>query len=264
MKLKLRKQPGPWGAKSWQQWARLLMSSIRSPSLPVLSRYIFTLMHVAHTPESASSSKVPGQRWVWPFTEDSPESTPHSHPREALGMPQICTSAALTLNLTVRVAQKSWAVVVHIFNPSTQKAEVGRSLSSRPVCSTEWVPGQPGLHRETLAWNKNNNKSCICPGPTQISTWASKIKHLETYFVKLQKGGLQLEKSYQTVQCANSEGLGSTQVSVGCLYYISPFKALGFTQKRREKDCKNQRWLGDCKETMSSSTTGWMHSHRLW
>jgi hypothetical protein len=25
----------------------------------------------------------------------------------------------------------------------------------RPAWSTEWVPGQPELHRETLSWKKN-------------------------------------------------------------------------------------------------------------
>jgi hypothetical protein len=42
-------------------------------------------------------------------------------------------------------------VVAHAFNPSTWEAEAGRFLSSRPAWSTEWVPGQPGLHRETLS-----------------------------------------------------------------------------------------------------------------
>jgi hypothetical protein len=31
-------------------------------------------------------------------------------------------------------------------------AEAGESLCSRPAWSTEQVPGQPGLHRETLSW----------------------------------------------------------------------------------------------------------------
>jgi hypothetical protein len=39
-------------------------------------------------------------------------------------------------------------VVAHDFNPSTQEAEAGGFLSS--AWSTEYVPGQPGLHRETL------------------------------------------------------------------------------------------------------------------
>lgn len=39
----------------------------------------------------------------------------------------------------------------HAFNSSPQKAVRGGSLNSRPACSTEQVPGQPGLltHRHT-------------------------------------------------------------------------------------------------------------------
>jgi hypothetical protein len=48
-------------------------------------------------------------------------------------------------------------MVAHAFNPSTQKAEAGRFLSLRPAWSTEWVPGQPGLHKETLS-QKNKTK----------------------------------------------------------------------------------------------------------
>jgi hypothetical protein len=54
-------------------------------------------------------------------------------------------------------------VVAHSFNPSIQKAEAGRFLSSRLAWSTKWVPGQPGLYRETLSrktkQNKNKNKN---------------------------------------------------------------------------------------------------------
>jgi hypothetical protein len=55
-------------------------------------------------------------------------------------------------------------VVAHAFNPSTQEAEAGEFMSSRPTWSTEWVSGQPGLYRETLSQktktkqNNNNNK----------------------------------------------------------------------------------------------------------
>jgi hypothetical protein len=42
-------------------------------------------------------------------------------------------------------------VVAKAFNPSTWEAEAGRFLSSRPAWSTEWVPRQPGIHRETLS-----------------------------------------------------------------------------------------------------------------
>jgi hypothetical protein len=44
----------------------------------------------------------------------------------------------------------SQALVVHTLNPSTWEAEASRFLSLRPAWSTEWVPGQPGLYRETL------------------------------------------------------------------------------------------------------------------
>jgi len=42
---------------------------------------------------------------------------------------------------------------------STWKAEARGFLSLRPTWSTEWVPGQPGLHRETLSSNKQTNKN---------------------------------------------------------------------------------------------------------
>jgi hypothetical protein len=49
-------------------------------------------------------------------------------------------------------------MVAHTFNPSTREAEAGWFLSSRPAWSTEWVPGQPGEHRETLS-RKLKNKT---------------------------------------------------------------------------------------------------------
>jgi hypothetical protein len=47
--------------------------------------------------------------------------------------------------------EASWVLVAHAFNPSTWEAEAGGFLSLRPAWSTELVPGQPGLHRETLS-----------------------------------------------------------------------------------------------------------------
>jgi hypothetical protein len=49
-------------------------------------------------------------------------------------------------------------VVVHTFNPSTWEAEAGGFLSSRPAWSTMLVPGQPGLHRETLSKKRRRKK----------------------------------------------------------------------------------------------------------
>jgi hypothetical protein len=48
-------------------------------------------------------------------------------------------------------------VVELAFNPSTWEAEAGEFLSLRPAWSTEWVPGQPGLYRETLSREKKRN-----------------------------------------------------------------------------------------------------------
>ena len=46
----------------------------------------------------------------------------------------------------------------HAFNPNTQEAGAGRSLSLRPTWSTECVLGQPGLQRETLSQKKIKKK----------------------------------------------------------------------------------------------------------
>jgi hypothetical protein len=53
-------------------------------------------------------------------------------------------------------------MVAHAFNPSTWETEAGIFLSSRPAWSTEWVPGQPGLHRETLSQKKKIFKIWRC------------------------------------------------------------------------------------------------------
>jgi hypothetical protein len=48
--------------------------------------------------------------------------------------------------------------MAHAFNPSTREAEAGGFLSSGPAWSTEWVPGQPGLHREILPQEKKEKR----------------------------------------------------------------------------------------------------------
>ena len=49
-------------------------------------------------------------------------------------------------------------MVAHAFNPSTQEVEVGRSVSSKPAWSIERIPGEPGLHRETLSQTNKQTK----------------------------------------------------------------------------------------------------------
>lgn len=58
------------------------------------------------------------------------------------------------------------AVVVHTCNSSTREAEVGGSLSSRPVWSTEKIPGQPPPEKTYLKKPKkekgNMKETKIC------------------------------------------------------------------------------------------------------
>jgi hypothetical protein len=48
-------------------------------------------------------------------------------------------------------------VLVHAFNPSTQEAETGGSLSLRPAWTMEQVSGSQGS-TEKPVWEKNQNK----------------------------------------------------------------------------------------------------------
>ena len=73
-------------------------------------------------------------------------------------------------------------VVAHTFSPSTREAEPGGFLSLRPAWSTKWVPGQPGLHRETLSWKaihththtQTQTQNAICPD-TFFSSYLRKV-----------------------------------------------------------------------------------------
>jgi hypothetical protein len=59
--------------------------------------------------------------------------------------------------MTQKIQWKSCVVSI-TFNPSTQEAEAGGSLSLRPVWSINLVPGQPGLYRETVSQKENKRK----------------------------------------------------------------------------------------------------------
>jgi hypothetical protein len=56
----------------------------------------------------------------------------------------------LTLALKPVMSYRVSVMVVHSFIPSIQEQRQA-DLYSRPAWSTEWVPRQPGLHRETLS-----------------------------------------------------------------------------------------------------------------
>jgi hypothetical protein len=43
-------------------------------------------------------------------------------------------------------------MVAHTFNPSTQEAEAGGFLSSRPAWFTKWVPGKKERKEELERW----------------------------------------------------------------------------------------------------------------
>jgi hypothetical protein len=79
-------------------------------------------------------------------------------------------------------------VVEHAFNPSTWEAEAGGFLSSRPVWSTEWIPGQPGLHRETLSRSP-------APKSSNSETSSHKLKDSEIVWWKSIKPDTELNPS---------------------------------------------------------------------
>jgi hypothetical protein len=64
----------------------------------------------------------------------------------------------ILFSLSIKTSQ-SQAVVVHTFNPSTWEADVGGFLSWRAAWSTELVPGQSGLHTETLSQKKKKKQN---------------------------------------------------------------------------------------------------------
>jgi hypothetical protein len=86
---------------------------------------------------------------LWPFHHL------FSHLILCISSPWPCLTTSFRSDSGLKKIDLSRAVVEPAFNPSTWEADAGRSLSSRSAWSTEWVPGQPGLHRETLSREKN-------------------------------------------------------------------------------------------------------------
>lgn len=51
-------------------------------------------------------------------------------------------------------------MVVHAINAHSKEIEAGKSLILRLAWSRERIPGQPGLHEETLSQETNERKKC--------------------------------------------------------------------------------------------------------
>jgi hypothetical protein len=88
---------------------------------------------------------------------DSPESvssgpTSHNHAFRPSSFPGSVLGGGTWWLPKGRKKRPRLGLVVHIFNPSTQEAEAGGFLSSRPAWSTKWVPGQPGKKVGHLAF----------------------------------------------------------------------------------------------------------------
>jgi len=112
-------------------------------------------------------------------------------------------------------------VVVHAFNPSPRKAEAGGSLSSRPAWSTERVPGQPGLHRESLSGKTKQNKTKQKTKPlTTTTTIAGSCLLMETSFAFLTSLHLTPRLSYIVSSWAHSFLLLGSHDPLGFLHPI--------------------------------------------
>ena len=73
-------------------------------------------------------------------------------------------------------------MVALTFNPSTQEAEAGRSLSSRPAWSAEQVPGQPGIGSEGNHNKEKASKDVIEQGDHVSAQQAADLAALATWF----------------------------------------------------------------------------------
>ena len=70
--------------------------------------------------------------------------------------------------------------MAHSFNPSTWEAEAGRFMSLRPAWTTEWVPGQPGLHRESLS--QAVEKKHLTKSTREHSSWSELGAYIKKFF----------------------------------------------------------------------------------
>ena len=90
-----------------------------------------------------------------------------------------------------KMIKGSQAVVAHTFNPSTWEAEADGSLSARPAWFIDQVPGQLGLHRETLTLKTKQKSS-----KNKLQKWLTPILCFPKYNMKVEhatgRGGTRL------------------------------------------------------------------------
>lgn len=88
-------------------------------------------------------------------------------------------------------------MTAYAFNPGTWGTGAGKSLSSKPVWDTEWVPGPPDVDREPLPWKQRNKAGFVARWPSYLLrmrkalggiTRTVKMKNENQYFSILLKG----------------------------------------------------------------------------
>jgi hypothetical protein len=140
--------------------------------------------------------------------------------------------------------------VAHVFNPSTQEAEAGGFLSSRPAWSTEWVPGQPGLHRETLSQKQTKRKErrrrrqtkhqllCLETWTVKADLWlgsASKVRVVKDRIAEVGKEDSRKPKFYMPLKL------------LGWTFDLQCFSSNSFKFKFywcfKNLICSNYRWI---------------------
>ena len=80
----------------------------------------------------------------------------------------------------------SWALEVHAFNNSTWEAEAGGFVILRPAWTSQWAPGQPGLHREACLGKRNlsrKKKKLSNEHPFPTSEFSRPFKNLFYYYL---------------------------------------------------------------------------------
>ena len=79
----------------------------------------------------------------------------------------------------------SRALVVHAFNNSTWEAKAARFVSSKPAWTSQWAPGQPGLHREACLGKRNlsQKKKVSNEHPFPTSEFSRPFKNLFYYYL---------------------------------------------------------------------------------